>query len=146
MYPYVNIHIFHHFVDINYMNFNILNELPSYSLASRDAPIPEKRPIPILIFSSYICKLLDSISAFHHEYNAFLMNMNVNRKAEWFVNSLWKLYDQHCPKRTKTVSYKNFVKPWITNEIKTLLYLKPINVEGLISKCTIVTKIVFPKY
>ena len=68
-----------------------------------------------------ICRLLDSMSAFHHEYNVFLMNMNVNRKAEWFVNSLWKLYNQHCPKRTKTVSYKTFVKPWITNEIKTLI-------------------------
>ena len=33
-----------------------------------------------------ICKLLNSMSAFHHEYNVFLMNMNVNRKAEWFVN------------------------------------------------------------
>ena len=58
MYPYVNIHIFHHFVDINYMNFNILNELPSYSLASRDAPIPEKRPILIFLEGRYRYQLI----------------------------------------------------------------------------------------
>ena len=39
------------------------------------------------------------------------------------MNSLWKLYNKHCPKRTKTASYKTFVKPWITKEnlMKTLI-------------------------
>ena len=43
------------------------------------------------------------------------------------VQKLWELYDQHCPKQTKTISYKKYIKPWITDDLIQLINDKHIN-------------------
>ena len=43
---------------------------------------------------------------------------NVNHQSDWFIERLWELYNQNSPNRTKTVSNKYCLKPWINEEIK----------------------------
>ena len=46
------------------------------------------------------------------------------KKTEWFTEELWKQYNSCCPKKAKIVSYKTYIKPWITDDIKSLINQK----------------------
>ena len=59
--------------------------------------------------------------AFVEEFYQSFCNKDVNEQTEWFVQKLWELYDQHCPKQTKTISYKKYIKPWITDDLIQLI-------------------------
>ena len=49
---------------------------------------------------------------FQRNFN-LLFNYDVNKKTEWFTEELWKLYNSCSPKKTKVVSCKTYIKPWI---------------------------------
>ena len=66
----------------------------------------------------HLNKLIVSIYAFQLEFDTVIRYKNVNYQSDWFNKRLWELYNQNCPKRTKTVSYKYYLKPWIIKEIK----------------------------
>ena len=53
---------------------------------------------------------------FQRNFN-LLFNYDANKKAEWFTEDLWKLYNSCSPKKTNVVSYKTYIKPWITDDI-----------------------------
>ena len=53
-----------------------------------------------------------------NDYFVECVEKSSNFKCEWFLDKLWDLYNRHCPKKTKTISLKKFMKPWINNEIK----------------------------
>ena len=67
----------------------------------------------------HLNKLIVSMNAFQLEFDTVIRYKNVNHQyPDWFIERLWELYNQNCPKRTKTVSYKYYLKPWINEEIK----------------------------
>ena len=48
------------------------------------------------------------------------VNMSVTEKCTWFENRLWSLYSRECPKKSKTISVKKLVRPWITDNIRRM--------------------------
>ena len=41
----------------------------------------------------------------------------VNYKVNSFLKKLSEIYDSCCPIRSKTISYKRFMRPWIDNQL-----------------------------
>lgn len=54
---------------------------------------------------------------FVREFNLMQVNSDVNGMTEWFILELSRLYDKHCPKKTKTVSRSRYYKPWLTDQL-----------------------------
>ena len=52
------------------------------------------------------------------------VNMSVTEKCTWFENRLWSLYSRECPKKSKTISVKKLVRPWITDNIRRMANYK----------------------
>ena len=52
------------------------------------------------------------------------VNMSVTEKCTWFENRLWSLYSRDCPKKSKTISVKKLVRPWITDNIRRMANYK----------------------
>lgn len=60
-----------------------------------------------------LCKLADFVDEyFHHTWDA-----DVNSKTKYFVEKLWSLYNECCPKKVKTISFKKYTRPWMTDEL-----------------------------
>ena len=57
--------------------------------------------------------LANSLTALMYEFDLFIKKKNVDDQTKWLVDTLWEKYDYHCPTRTKTISYKSIIKPWI---------------------------------
>ena len=74
----------------------------------------------------HLNKLIVSIYAFQLEFDTVIRYKIVNYQSDWFNKRLWELYNQNCPKRTKTVSYKYYLKPWIIEEIKCQINRKHV--------------------
>ena len=51
-------------------------------------------------------------------------NRGKNEKTKWFMNEFWNIYNQCCPKKTKTISYKKLTTPWINHNIKSMINQK----------------------
>ena len=49
---------------------------------------------------------------------------DVQAKANCFSENLWKLYQCHCPLKTKVLSLKSCVKPWLTSDLKCIIKFK----------------------
>ena len=67
-----------------------------------------------------IDRLCDDVVVMRDDYFATCSLMNVEDKCSWYVKHLDKLYGRDCPKKTKAISVKSLLKPWITNEIKRM--------------------------
>ena len=74
----------------------------------------------------HLNELIVSMNAFQLEFDTVIRYKNVNFQSDWFIKRLWELYNQNCPKRTKTVSYKYYLKPWINEEIKCQINRKHV--------------------
>ena len=74
----------------------------------------------------HLNKLIVSMNAFQLEFDTVIRYKNVNYQSDWFTERLWELYNQNCPKSTKTVSYKYYLKPWINEEIKCQINRKHV--------------------
>ena len=44
------------------------------------------------------------------EYFAICDRITLDRRTDWFLDNLWRLYNRHCHKKTKTLSCKRLVK------------------------------------
>ena len=42
---------------------------------------------------------------------------SVNYKVNSFLKKLFEMYNSCCPIRSKTISYKRFMRPWIDNQL-----------------------------
>ena len=71
-----------------------------------------------------IDNLIERISDLSNNYSRTFSNSGINEKTEWFMNEFWNIYNQCCPKKTKTISYKKLTKPWINNNIKSMINQK----------------------
>ena len=74
----------------------------------------------------HLNKLIDSMNAFQLEFDTVIRYKNVNYQSDWFIERLWELYNQNCPKRSKTVSYKYYLKRWLNEEIKCQINRKHV--------------------
>ena len=63
--------------------------------------IPSRIKMEIFAKRCYMTKLEGLIKVIKISRNA-----EINSLVEWFSERLMKLHDNHCPKKTKTVSYK----------------------------------------
>ena len=50
--------------------------------------------------------------------------MTLDGRTEWFLDNLWRLYNRHCHKKTKTLSRKRLVKPWVTTNLRSMANFK----------------------
>ena len=73
-------------------------------------------PSKISINWSTACLISSAISIFY----SIMMSIK-NGMVYW---RMWKLYNNCCPKKIKIVSYKTYIKPWITDDIKILINQK----------------------
>ena len=51
-------------------------------------------------------------------------NLDCDEAFRLLHEKILKFYNLHCPIRSKTVSYKDFEKPWITTDIKQKMRLR----------------------
>ena len=51
-------------------------------------------------------------------------SFNVHARCSWFIDNLYLLYDHNCPLKTKTISAKSLLSPWISQEIKRMANFK----------------------
>ena len=58
------------------------------------------------------------------EYFAMCDRMTLHGRTEWFLDNLWRLYNRHCHKKTKTLSSKRLVKPWVTTDLRRMANFK----------------------
>ena len=47
-----------------------------------------------------------------------ILNLDFQTKSTMFSDNLYEIYNRNCKLRTKYISRTNFLKPWISNEIK----------------------------
>ena len=55
-----------------------------------------------------------------NEYFNLCDDMTVDQRTDFFLDRLWSLYNRHFPKKTKTVSRKKYLKPWIDTNIRRM--------------------------
>ena len=51
-------------------------------------------------------------------------NQSVNVKTEYFLDEMNTLYNQFCPIKIKTISLRNYTKPWITRDLVSSINYK----------------------
>lgn len=81
---------------------------------------PNKIPIIKTIRDHSDCcleALAEGMSAVVDEFNFVYRSTDVNTKTTWFNDTMLSLYNRHCPVRTKFLSTKKMLKPWVSNDI-----------------------------
>ena len=74
-----------------------------------------------LIYKTFRDHSHENISKFKVELGNFLINfdryrnMDVNFRCNYFMKQLYHLYDTCCPVKRKLISYKRYLKPWLTD-------------------------------
>lgn len=69
-------------------------------------------------------KLYSDMQSVRDVYFVECASMSVSDKCSWFIERLWVAYSRACPKKTKTLSVKKLLKPWINNEIRRMVNYK----------------------
>lgn len=64
--------------------------------------------------------LCGNVDAVCSDFFVNFLDCDVDFKCQWFVNRLWEVYNCDCPKKTRVVSLKRLLKPWITNDIRRM--------------------------
>ena len=57
-------------------------------------------------------------------YFAQFAGLTIESRMNIFLRNLYRIYDRHCVLRTKQVSKKSYLKPWISQRIKEMLNRK----------------------
>ena len=71
-----------------------------------------------------IISLCTDITIMCDNYFNQCSNMDVDNRCKWFTDEMFKLNNRNCPKKSKTVSVKSLLKPWISDEIKQMANYK----------------------
>ena len=66
---------------------------------------------------------------FVQEYEQLWVDRDIDFQAQTLIEKIKELYDKHCPMKSKTVSYKSFIKPWVSREL-----VNSINYKHLLFK------------
>ena len=66
---------------------------------------------------------------------------DVDFRTLWLVEKIQKMFDKHCPLKTKIVSYKSYAKPWLSKEL-----IDAVNYKHLLFKKFKLGIIPFPTY
>ena len=72
-------------------------------------------------FRPNLSLLSSDVSVLCDNYCRETEDMEVYLKCEWFINNLWNVYRRCCPKKTKILSLKKLLKPWITDNIRRMV-------------------------
>lgn len=67
-----------------------------------------------------INKLSDSVKNMCDLFYVHCENRDANYKCEWFLAELWHSYSTHCKRRSKQISIKKLLKPWINNDMRRM--------------------------
>ena len=73
---------------------------------------------------SNIDKLILDVNLMSDKYFAEIVDVTVEEKCSWFVEKFQEIYNRACPKKTKSVSIKKVLKPWISGEIRRMANYK----------------------
>ena len=83
--------------------------------------VVDKKPIT-KVFRDHSDRSMECMSvemvSLAEQYDQEIKYQNVNFKSEWFVGKLFDVYNRTCPKRSKTLSVKQLLKPWITGDLQ----------------------------
>ena len=99
----------------HYLVFSVLNTVSSPTLMRKTIRNQSERNV---------INLLTSLSSLMTEYFRDNCNKNVNEKSKYFLDKLNRLYDMYCPKIVKTISRKKYSRPWITDDLITMINYK----------------------
>ena len=66
---------------------------------------------------------------FVQEYEQLCLDRDIDFQAQTLIEKIKELYDKHCHKKSKIVSYKSFIKPWLSRDL-----LNSINYKHLLFK------------
>ena len=69
------------------------------------------------------------LSLLYNSYFEVTGLFNVNEKSDYFLDGLWDAYNESCPLKIKSISYKSILRPWITKSI-----ISQINYKHLLFK------------
>ena len=67
-----------------------------------------------------------SLSLLPEQYFIDNANNSVDDKTEYFLDRINSSFNEFCPIKIKTVSYKKYTKPWITSDLISLINYKHI--------------------
>ena len=76
-----------------------------------------------------INKLIDNMPNFQRNFN-LLFNYDVNKKQNGLLKNCGNYTIVAALKKTKIVSYKTYIKPWITDDIKSLINQKHVHFKN----------------
>ena len=103
---------------------SIINEItdhyPIFAICNKSS----NKEIIYLTFRNYSDNntndFVHNVSLMYDEYFNLCDNMTVDQRTDFFLDRLWTLYNRHFPKKTKTVSRKKYLKPWIDTDIRRM--------------------------
>ena len=76
-----------------------------------------------------ISSFLNAMPLFIQEYEQLRVERDIDFQAQTLKEKIKELHDKHCPMKSKTVSYKSFIKPWLSRDL-----LNSINYKHLLFK------------
>ena len=62
-----------------------------------------------------------SLYSLPEQYFADSENGTANAKTEYFLDKIERLYNKFCPIKIKSISHKNYTRPWITCDLKSAI-------------------------
>ena len=76
-----------------------------------------------------ISSFLNAMPLFVQEYEQLCVDRDIDFQAQTLIEKIKELFDKHCPMKSKTFSYKSFIKPWLSREL-----VNSINYKHLLFK------------